>query len=129
MPLVTIETRRGLPPVTKRQLFDATHDALMAAFKIPDHDRGQRLLEYAPEDFEIPPGRGERFTIVTIEAFAGRSIEAKRALYRELVNRFEAAGVPKTDVFIVLKEIPMENWGLRGGIAGCDIDFGFQIRV
>jgi phenylpyruvate tautomerase PptA (4-oxalocrotonate tautomerase family) len=129
MPLVTIETRRGLPPVTKRQLFDATHEALMAAFKIPDHDRGQRLIEYAPEDFEIPPGRGERFTIVTIEAFAGRSIEAKRALYRELVNRFEAAGVPKADVFIVLKEIPMENWGLRGGIAGCDIDFGFQIKV
>jgi phenylpyruvate tautomerase PptA (4-oxalocrotonate tautomerase family) len=129
MPLVMIETREGLPAETKRRLFDAVHTALMNAFKIPDHDRGQRLIEYRPENFEIPPGRGERFTIVTIEAFAGRSLDAKRALYREIVNGLQEAGIPKTDVFIVLKEIPMENWGLRGGIAGCDIDFGFQIRV
>jgi phenylpyruvate tautomerase PptA (4-oxalocrotonate tautomerase family) len=110
-------------------MFDAVHSALMAAFKIPDDDRAQRVLEYAPEDLEIPPGRGERFTIVTIEAFAGRSIEAKRALYAEIVTRLEEVGIPKADVFIVLKEIPMENWGLRGGVAGCDIDFGFNIRV
>ena len=129
MPLVMIETRRGLLPETKRRMFDAVHDALVSAFKIPDHDRGQRLVEYAAEDFEIPPGKGERFTIVTIEAFAGRSLDAKRALYREIVERLQGAGVPKTDAFIVLKEIPTENWGLRGGIAGCDIDFGFSIRV
>jgi phenylpyruvate tautomerase PptA (4-oxalocrotonate tautomerase family) len=129
MPLVMIETRRGLSAETKRRLFDAVHDALVAAFKIPDHDRGQRLMEYSPEDFEIPPGKGERFTIVTIEAFAGRSLDAKRALYREIVERLETAGVPKTDVFIVLKEIPTENWGLRGGVAGCDIDLGFNVRV
>jgi phenylpyruvate tautomerase PptA (4-oxalocrotonate tautomerase family) len=129
MPLVMIETRRGLPPETKRQMFDAVHAALMAAFKIPDGDRGQRLLEYAPQDFEIPPGRGERFTIVSIEAFAGRSLDAKRALYQEIVTRFEAAGIPKTDVFIVLKEVPVENWGLRGGIAACDLDLGFKVAV
>jgi phenylpyruvate tautomerase PptA (4-oxalocrotonate tautomerase family) len=129
MPLVMIETRRGLSAETKHRLFDAVHGALVAAFKIPDHDRGQRLVEYAPEDFEIPPGKGERFTIVTIEAFAGRSLDAKRALYREIVERMETAGVPRTDVFIVLKEIPTENWGLRGGVAGCDIDLGFNVRV
>jgi phenylpyruvate tautomerase PptA (4-oxalocrotonate tautomerase family) len=129
MPLVTVETRRGLRTETKRQMFDALHEALIAAFKIPDDDRAQRLLEYAAEDFEIPPGRGERFTIVTIQAFAGRSLEAKRALYREIVSRLEGVGIPKADVFIVLQEVPMENWGLRGGVAGCDIDFGFNVRV
>jgi phenylpyruvate tautomerase PptA (4-oxalocrotonate tautomerase family) len=129
MPLVTIEARRGFSPETKARLFAAVHDALVAAFKIPDHDRSQRLIEHEPENFEIPPGRGERYTIVTIEAFAGRSIDAKRALYREIVTRFEAAGIPRTDVFIVLKDIPVENWGLRGGIAACDLDLGFNIRV
>ena len=129
MPLITVETRRGLSAETKKGIFDAIHAALIAAFKIPDGDRGQRLREYAPEDFEIPPGRGERFTIVSIEAFAGRSTDAKRALYREIVARLEAVGIPRTDVFIVLKEIPMENWGLRGGVAGCDVDFGFAIRI
>jgi phenylpyruvate tautomerase PptA (4-oxalocrotonate tautomerase family) len=86
-------------------------------------------VEHAPENFEIPPGRGERFAIVSIEAFAGRSIDAKRALYREIVTRLAEVGIPKADVFIVLKEIPMENWGLRGGVAGCDIDVGFNIHV
>jgi phenylpyruvate tautomerase PptA (4-oxalocrotonate tautomerase family) len=129
MPTITIETRRGLSPETKRQLFDAVHAALMAAFKIPDHDRSQRLIEYAPEDFEIPPGKGERYTLVSIEAFAGRSVDAKRALYAEIVGRFEAAGIPKTDVLIVLRDIPLENWGLRGGIAACDLDLGFKIAV
>ena len=129
MPLVMIETRRGLSPDTKRRMFDAVHGALMAAFKIPDHDRTQRLLEYAPEDFEIPPGRGASYTIVSIEAFAGRSVDAKRALYREIVARLADVGIPKADVFIVLKEIPVENWGLRGGVAACDIDLGFKITV
>ena len=129
MPLITVETRRGLSAETKKGVFDAIHAALMAAFKITDGDRGQRLLEYAPEDFENPPGRGERFTIVSIEAFAGRSMDAKRALYREIVARLEEVGIPKADVFIVLKEIPTENWGLRGGVAGCDVDLGFKIEV
>ena len=129
MPLVTIETRRGLAPDTKRRIFDAVHAALMAAFKIPDEDRAQRLIEYAPEDFEIPPGRGERFAIVSIEAFAGRSLDAKRALYREIATGLDAIGIPKTDIFIVLKEIPVENWGLRGGTAACDIDLGFKVAV
>jgi phenylpyruvate tautomerase PptA (4-oxalocrotonate tautomerase family) len=129
MPLVMIETRRGLPPETKRRMFDAVHVALVNAFKIPDHDRTQRLVEYGPEDFEVPPGKGERYTIVTIEAFAGRSLDAKRALYREIVERLQETGIPKLDVLIVLKEIPTENWGLRGGVAGCDVDLGFSIRV
>jgi phenylpyruvate tautomerase PptA (4-oxalocrotonate tautomerase family) len=129
MPLVTIETRRGLPAGTKKALFDGVHRALVECFKIPDRDRAQRMIEYAPEDFEIPADRGERFSIVTLTVFAGRSLDAKRALYRNIVDRFEAAGVPRKDVFIVLQEVPVENWGLRGGVAGCDIDFGFKIGV
>jgi phenylpyruvate tautomerase PptA (4-oxalocrotonate tautomerase family) len=129
MPLIKIEARRGLAPETKRALFDAVHEALVACFRIPDHDRAQQLIEYAAEDFEIPPRSGPRFTIVTITAFAGRSLDAKRALYKTIADRFEALGIPRLDVFIVLNEVPIENWGLRGGIAATDIDFGFKIEV
>ena len=101
----------------------------MAAFCIPDQDRQQCFVEYAPEDFEVPPGRGEHFMIVDITVFIGRSLNAKRNLYREIVERFAALGISRQDVFIVLRENPTENWGLRGGIAGCDIDFGFTINV
>jgi hypothetical protein len=30
---------------------------------------------------------------------------------------------------IILREIPKENWGIRGGQAGCDIELGFKIEV
>ena len=129
MPLVRLEARRGLDAETKLRLLDAVHAALMVAFGIPDRDRNQRFVEYAPEDFEIPAGRGERFIIVDIVAFAGRSIEAKRRLYQDVADRFHALGIPREDVFIVVHDNPKENWGLRGGIAGCDIDFGFKIDV
>jgi phenylpyruvate tautomerase PptA (4-oxalocrotonate tautomerase family) len=129
MPLIKLEARHGLPAQLKRGLFDAVHDALVRWFHIPDDDRAQRFVEYAPEDFEIPPGRGPRFTIVTIAAFKGRTLEAKRDLYKAIADRFEALGIPRLDVFILLEEQPKENWGLRGGIAGCDLDLGFKVEV
>jgi hypothetical protein len=32
-------------------------------------------------------------------------------------------------VKILLREISPENWGIRGGQAGCDVDLGFDIEV
>jgi phenylpyruvate tautomerase PptA (4-oxalocrotonate tautomerase family) len=129
VPLVKIETRRWMSREQKAQVFDATHAALVAAFKIPAHDRHQRLVEYAAEDFEIPPGRGERFLVIGVDGFAGRSLAAKRALYKEIVERLAPIGIPRQDVLVFLREVPLENWGVRGGQAACDVDLGFEVRV
>jgi hypothetical protein len=32
-------------------------------------------------------------------------------------------------VKILLREIQKENWGIRGGQAGCDVELGFKIDV
>jgi hypothetical protein len=53
-------------PETKQVVLDAVHASLVAAFKIPEHDRNQRVMEYAPEDFEVSPGKGAHFAIVTL---------------------------------------------------------------
>jgi phenylpyruvate tautomerase PptA (4-oxalocrotonate tautomerase family) len=129
MPLVKLETRKGLSRETKRAMLGAVHEALMAAFKIPDHDRAQRFVEHDPEDFEIPPGKGERFTILEITVFPGRSLDAKRTLYRDICSRFAELGTPAADIFIVLHEVPLDNWGMRGGKPGSEIDFGFKLDV
>jgi phenylpyruvate tautomerase PptA (4-oxalocrotonate tautomerase family) len=129
MPLVKIETRRWMTPETKRAVLDAVHDALAAAFKILDHDRNQRIIEYAPEDFEGSSGNGDRFTVITIDAFAGRSLEAKRKLYQELASRLATMGIPTADLIVVVHDVPLENWGLRGGQAACDVAMGFKIQV
>jgi hypothetical protein len=32
-------------------------------------------------------------------------------------------------LIVVVNDAPLENWGLRGGLAACDIDLGFQVKV
>lgn len=87
MPLVRIEVRAGRSPGDKKALLDAVHRALVEALRIPDDDRTQRLYELDSEDFEIPPTRSGAFCLVEITMFPGRSREAKRHLYRAVVQK------------------------------------------
>jgi len=129
MPLVAIHMRKGRSPELKKQMLDAVHESLVASFKIPDHDRKQRILEYEALEFETGPVHSADFTLVEISAFPGRSLEAKRALYAGIVQRFEALGIPGSDIFIVLNEPPLENWGIRGGKPACEVAMGYEIKV
>jgi phenylpyruvate tautomerase PptA (4-oxalocrotonate tautomerase family) len=64
-----------------------------------------------------------------VDCFAGRSVEAKRRLYQEIVDRLEPLGIPRDHVSITLRESPPENWGIQGGQAACDVDLGFNVKV
>lgn len=131
MPSVLIEVRKAYSPAEETALMEAVHAALQEAFKILPADRNVRLLVHEPHRFACPPDRRqpERYTHISIDAFAGRSIEAKRALYQAIVGRLEALGIPRDHVKILLREISRENWGIRGGQAGCDVELGFKIDV
>jgi phenylpyruvate tautomerase PptA (4-oxalocrotonate tautomerase family) len=129
MPIVRIAVRKGRPPAEKKAILQAVHSALVEAFKIPDEDRTQILHEYAPRDFEIPPTKTNRFTLVEITIFPGRSLEAKRHLYQAVVQNLGLLGIAPEDLLIVLHEPAMENWGVRGGISASEVDVGFEIDV
>ncbi len=129
MPLVRIEIVRGRSLAEMKRLLDGVHDALVEAFGIPDDDRTQRMIEHDPENFEIPSGAGERYTLIEITAFPGRSPTAKRHLYQALVRNLGEAGVPASDISVVLHEPPMENWGIRGGKPASEVDLGFRVEV
>ena len=129
MPLIRVEIREGWPAAAKAGLLDAIHAAAVEALRIPDEDRTQILTEYPAEAFQIPPGKGDRFTLVEITMFAGRSLDAKRRLYRAVVRNLGRLGIPPSDVVIVLHEEPLENWGIRGGTPASDVDLGFEVGV
>jgi phenylpyruvate tautomerase PptA (4-oxalocrotonate tautomerase family) len=131
MPHVTIEVRRERPPAEETALIDAVHGALIEAFRIPPQDRHVRLLVHEPHRFAVPPDtqRPEDFTQISVDAFEGRSLEAKRALYRRIVERLEALGIPRDHVSILLREAPRENWGIRGGVPASEVELGFEIEV
>lgn len=131
MPAVLIETRRAYSAQEEAALIEATHAALREALKLPPHDRIVRLVAHEPHRFACPPNKThpDRFTLISIDAFSGRSLDAKRGLYRAIVRNLAPLGIPEDHVTIVLREAPRENWGVRGGQAGCDIDLGFAVEV
>ena len=118
MPLVRIEIIKGRTAAERKRLLDAVHAALVEAFGIPDDDRTQRVVEHDPEYFEIPPGTSERYTLIEITAFPGRSATAKRRLYEAIVRNLDRAGVPSTDISVVLHEPPMQKLGYPGRETG-----------
>ena len=61
--------------------------------------------------------------------FPGRSRQAEHRLYQGLVRNFGRLGVAPTDVFVVLDEPPMDNWGIRGGQMASEVDLGFEVQV
>ena len=131
MPYVLIEVRREYSEAEEVALMDAVHGALERAFRIPPSDRHVRLLAHEPHRFACPPGKAQpdRYTQVSVNAFAGRSIDAKRALYRQIVESLEPLGIPSDHISVVVRDIPLTNWGIRGGAAACDIDLGFDVNV
>lgn len=131
MPSVLIEVRRQYTQEQEIALMEAVHRALREAFKIVPGDKNVRLIVHEPHRFACPPEREkpDYYTHISIDAFAGRSLDAKRHLYRAIVTNLESFGIPKDHVKILLREIAKENWGIRGGQAGCDVDLGFKIDV
>jgi phenylpyruvate tautomerase PptA (4-oxalocrotonate tautomerase family) len=129
MPLVTITISKGKTKEFKKSISDDVHDSLVAAFKIPDHDRNQRIIEVSPEDLECPSGKVENFITIEMTVFPGRSLQAKKALYREIVSRLQRLEIQSDDILIILNEPPLENWGIRGGYPASEVDIGFRIDV
>lgn len=129
-PLVKIEIRKGKSDEYKKAILDGIHQALVDAFSIPDSDRFQRIYELSKLDFECPPDRSDAVTIIQMTIFPGRSLEAKRKLYKNIVHNLgENPGIDGHDITIILLEPPINNWGVRGGKPASEVDFGFKIDV
>lgn len=129
MPNVTIEVLRQYSRTEERQLIDAVHSALVEALQIPDWDRTIRLLVHEPHRFAIPPGRTDRYTLIDIDLFSGRSLDAKRALYQAIVRNLSSLQVPADHIKVLLRESHAENWGIRGGVPASEVDLGFRVDV
>lgn len=113
----------------ERAMIEAVQSALVASLELPEWDR-EIVLDTYPEHRRIAPtGRSERYTRIEITLFAGRTMKAKRALYRAIVDRLAPLGVPGDQVKITLIEVPLENWGLRGGTPASELDLGIKIDV
>ncbi|KSZ57081.1 hypothetical protein Z045_20230 [Rhodococcus pyridinivorans KG-16] len=131
MPSTVIEVRTRHDREVETGIIDAVHDALVAALRIPEGDKHVRLVVHEPERFAVPLAltSPEFYTLVIVDCFAGRSVDAKRRLYREITERLGAFAIPADHVTVIVRDIPTESWGIRAGQAACDVDLGFTVDV
>jgi len=129
MPNITIEVRRKYAPAEEERIIAAVHAALMEGLRTPEWDRTIRLVAHEPHRFAAPPGLGDRYTLIDIDLFPGRSLEAKRTLYQAVVRNLGALGIPPDHIKVLLRESGGENWGIRGGVPASEVDPGFRIDV
>ena len=119
MPLVRVEMLKGRSPEYKEKVLDCIHDALVDAINIEDWDRFQRIIEYDKNDFEFPSFKSDSFMIIELTIFPGRTKEQKGQVIEKITDNLGSRlSIDSGDVFIVINEPPLENWGIGGNQKG-----------
>ena len=115
MPLVKIGMLKGKSAQYKKTVLDCIHRSLEESLGIEDWDRFQRIDEYHRDDFEFPSFKSDDFMIIEITLFPGRTKEQKGKLIGEIcANLRDSLSIEPSDIFIVISEPPLENWGIGG---------------
>ncbi|MEU8202499.1 tautomerase family protein [Streptosporangium sp. NPDC049046] len=112
----------------RQEISDAVHGCLVDVWRLPEDKRFHRFLLLDAEDM-ICPQRSERYLIVEIVCFSGRTDEAKRSLIRALFTAVgDALDLPAEDLEIVIMESPKVNWGIRG-LPGDELTLTYPVTV
>jgi 4-oxalocrotonate tautomerase len=123
MPLVRVALRKGKSPEFRRAVSESIHRAMVETIKVPEQDRFQIITEHDESGLIYDPSylgisRSNDVILIQITLNAGRTLEAKKALYARIAQLVrEAPGVRPEDVFVSLIEVAKENWSFGNGIA------------
>jgi phenylpyruvate tautomerase PptA (4-oxalocrotonate tautomerase family) len=113
----------------RRELSDAIHDCVVEALQFPRDKRAHRFFPLDREDFLMPAGRSDAYTIIEISMMEGRSMAARKNLIRLLFERLQArTGIAPQDLEICIHESPPCNWGFRGQ-HGDEIQLNYRLDV
>jgi len=117
-----------LDPI-KANLSNVIHSCVVDALQFPADKRAHRFFPLDASNFFYPAGRTERYTIIEISMFEGRSIETKKRLIWLLFERIQAEfAISPQDVEITITETPKHNWGFRGS-PGDEIALNYNVEV
>jgi len=113
----------------KARLSAVIHSCVVDALQFPADKRAHRFFPLDAADFFYPAGRTDRYTIIEISMFEGRSVETKKRLIRLLFERIHVEfGISSQDVEVTITETPKHNWGLRG-LPGDEVGLNYKVEV
>ena len=121
--------REHLVPV-REKLSDALNEAISIGLQFPRERRLQRFFPMERENFIFPAHeRSERYTIIEIETFQGRSKEALKEVVKQIYQRVPAAtGIAPRDIDVIISEQPRHAWGLMGE-PGDEIKLSYKVDI
>lgn len=114
---------------SRSAISDSIHSCIVEALAYPEDKRAHRFIPLEPDDFIYPPGRSEKYIIIEISIFEGRTVETKKKLIYLLFSRLsEQVGITPMDVEITITETPKYNWGIRG-MTGDELNLNYKVEV
>jgi 5-carboxymethyl-2-hydroxymuconate isomerase len=121
--------RSHLDPI-KSQLSDVIHSCVVDALQYPIDKRFHRFFPLEHDDYYYPSGeRTERYTIIELSMFEGRTVDAKKQLIRLLFDRLDQEfAISNLDLEITIFETPKSNWGIRG-LPGDELSLNYKVNV
>lgn len=121
--------RENLVPV-RDQISEAINAAISEAFQFPSERRLQRFFPMDRADFIFPASeRSERYLIIEILTFEGRSIDTLKELVRQIVRRIgESTAIEPRDIDVIVQQQPRHAWGLMGE-NGDEIGLSYKVAV
>jgi phenylpyruvate tautomerase PptA (4-oxalocrotonate tautomerase family) len=114
---------------SRAAISQAIHLSVMEALEYPAEKKFHRFIALDEEDFIYPQDRSERYIIIEISIFEGRSIEAKKMLIRLLYERIpQLSGISAQDIEITIFETPRHSWGIRG-MPSDEVRLNYKVEV
>jgi hypothetical protein len=122
MPLLRVDVIKGRSEAELKELLDAIHGAMLAAFKVPERDRYQIVHEHPAAEMKIEDTglgipRTERVVMVQVTT-RPRTRREKQTFYELLCQELlQRCGVKASDVFVSITQNADEDWSFGYGRA------------
>lgn len=129
MPLVTVQINSKWTLQEKKQMLTALQTAVLEGLGVSEEALQIRINEYPPENLLLLAGQSDKYLVIEIALFLGRTFVTKKRLYQSINAKLNEIGIAETDIFIVLHEAPMENFGINGGKPASEIKFNYDINI
>ena len=113
----------------KLTISNAIHQSVMVALQYPLEKKFHRFISLEQDDFAYPSDRSEKYIIIEISMFEGRSVAAKKTLIKQIYSNLGVqVGISAQDIEITIFETPKENWGIRG-MPGDELALDYKVEV
>jgi phenylpyruvate tautomerase PptA (4-oxalocrotonate tautomerase family) len=116
-----------LRPIRSR-FSELMHSCIVEALDLPQDKKFHRFFLMDREDFIYPADRSEKYTVIEISMFEGRSVEVKKKLIKLIFERIGMLGISKNDVEITIFETRKSNWGIRG-MPGDELTLNYKVEI